>query len=94
MHGLWDVTDEMNNDDDDDNNDDEEEVREEDGREAYKFAFYAVKACEKLVAEKIGGDTGPVKLKQGQREQVHNWGMILEDVARAFLVRSTLRFTK
>ena len=50
------------------NNDDEEEVREEDGREAYEFVFYAVKECKKLCSEKIGGDT--VKLKQGRREQV------------------------
>jgi len=52
------------------NNDDEEEVREEDGREAYEFVFYAVKECEKLYCEKIGGDTVFVKLKQERREQV------------------------
>lgn len=51
-------------------NNDEEEVREEDGREAYEFVFYAVKECEKLYCEKIGGDTVFVKLKQERREQV------------------------
>lgn len=29
------------------NDDDEEEVREEDGREAYEFVFYAIDAREK-----------------------------------------------
>lgn len=47
--------------------DDEEEVREEDDRENMNSYFYAVEACEKLIAEKIGDDTGSVKLTQERR---------------------------